>query len=39
MFSMFDAVAPLDAGDAVSGLDAAGAAAAGFDLFDPGSWF
>lgn len=39
MFSMFDAIAPLDAGDAVSGLDAAGAAAAGFDLFDPGSWF
>lgn len=39
MFSMFDAIAPLDAGDAVSGIDAAGAAAAGFDLFDPGTWF
>lgn len=40
MFSMFDAVAPLDAGDAVTGLDAAtGAAAAGFDLLDPSSWF
>lgn len=40
MFGMFDAIAPLDAGDAVSGLDAVGgAAAAGFDLLDPSSWF
>lgn len=41
LFSMFDGVAPLDAGDVVSGLDVGSAAdaAAGFDLFDPSAWF
>ncbi|MEB3030254.1 hypothetical protein [[Mycobacterium] nativiensis] len=38
MFSMFDAIAPLNAGDVVSGLDVGGAAA-GFDFFDPSTWF
>ena len=37
--SMFDAIAPLDPGAAAGGVDAAVSAAAGFDLFDPGSWF
>ncbi len=38
--SMFDAIAALDPGDAAGGVDAASsAAAAAFDLFDPGSWF
>ena len=35
--SMFDAIAPLDAGDVVSGLDDA-SSPTGFDLFDPSTW-
>lgn len=34
--SMFDAIAPLSAGDVVSGLD--DASPTGFDLFDPSTW-
>lgn len=34
-FGMFDAIAPLDTGDAVAGVDASPA----FDLFDTSTWF
>jgi hypothetical protein len=37
--TMFDAIAALDPGAAVSGVDAAAGAATAFDLFDPSSWF
>jgi hypothetical protein len=40
--TMFDAIAPLDPGDAAAGVDAGASAAdsaSTFDLFDPSTWF
>ncbi len=44
LFGGIDAIAPLDVGDAVEGVNAGSGAAAdalanGFDLFDPSTWF
>ncbi|MEB3024025.1 hypothetical protein [[Mycobacterium] crassicus] len=43
LFGSWDATAPLDVGDAVDGVNAGSSAAAdamaGFDLFDPSTWF